>query len=140
MSTPVCPHSGTTLGIRDAEGHVGHCCDDCRGIWLPRRFIETIGLERNFSAKRFAGLLAEQAGATTDLACPEGCGKLRQARVKGIELDWCPGCGGVWFDRGEVARLLAQYPPRQAAKDDGLDAGDAIDIADLVGSLFDLFS
>lgn len=24
----------------------------------------------------------------------------------GIELDYCPGCRGVWLDRGELDRLL----------------------------------
>ena len=34
-----------------------------------------------------------------------------------IELDYCPSCGGVWFDSGELDLLLeaaGQYSPRSA--------------------------
>ena len=40
-------------------------------------------------------------------------GRLRRhaqwGEIKGVELEWCPACGGVWFDRGEVGRLLKHY-------------------------------
>ncbi|TXG94894.1 MAG: hypothetical protein E6R10_01030, partial [Rhodocyclaceae bacterium] len=86
-------------------------------------------------------LLAEQPPLPSGLPCPAGCGLMQRGVIKGIELEWCPACGGVWFDRGEVARLLKHYPPRHAAKGgSGTDAGDWLDLADLVGGVFDLFS
>lgn len=27
---------------------------------------------------------------------------------QGIEIDYCPGCRGVWLDRGELEKLIAQ--------------------------------
>lgn len=36
---------------------------------------------------------------------------------KGIEIDYCPECRGVWLDRGELDKIIAasvpQEPPRQ---------------------------
>ena len=26
----------------------------------------------------------------------------------GIEIDYCPGCRGVWLDRGELEKLIAR--------------------------------
>ena len=141
MSVPACPQNGEALAIRDAEGHVGHCCATCRGVWLPKPFLASIGLERKFVAERFAALLAEQPPLPSGLPCPAACGVMQWGEIKGIELEWCPACGGVWFDRGEVGRLLKHYPPRHAARgDSGADAGDWVDLADLVGGGFDLFS
>lgn len=35
---------------------------------------------------------------------------------QGVELDLCPDCGGVWFDRGELELVLAgERPLGQAA-------------------------
>ena len=40
---------------------------------------------------------------------------------QGIEIDYCPGCRGIWLDRGELDRLieraeLAAPAPAQAAR------------------------
>lgn len=35
---------------------------------------------------------------------------------QGVELDLCPDCGGMWFDRGELELVLGQgHPLGQAA-------------------------
>ena len=31
---------------------------------------------------------------------------LRAVFARGVELDWCPFCGGLFFDRGELASVL----------------------------------
>ena len=40
---------------------------------------------------------------------------------KGVEIDYCPRCRGVWLDRGELDKLLdrsaAQDVPRPAVAD-----------------------
>lgn len=33
---------------------------------------------------------------------------LSMAERRGIEIDYCPQCRGVWLDRGELHRMLAQ--------------------------------
>ncbi len=38
-------------------------------------------------------------------------GKMSFARKNGPTLDFCPRCGGIWFDRGEVA-LMKRLRPR----------------------------
>lgn len=137
-----CPHGEHDLSIRDVEGHVGYACGECRGAWLPRSYLQSIGLEHHFSVERFESLLLAQATSPADLSCPKHCGALQRSQIKGIDLDWCPTCHGVWFDHGEIAKLLAQYRSRQhkGGDDAGPDAGDVVDIADLVSGLFDLLS
>ncbi len=37
--------------------------------------------------------------------CPE-CGEpLIVLELDGIEIDYCPGCGGVWLDHGELSEI-----------------------------------
>lgn len=35
--------------------------------------------------------------------CPTGPHELAPLRLGQVEVDWCPACRAVWFDRGELA-------------------------------------
>ena len=39
--------------------------------------------------------------------CPVCGDKLRAIEKYGVEVDVCPGCKGVWLDRGELEKILA---------------------------------
>lgn len=38
--------------------------------------------------------------------CPHGHGNLNKINKQGIEIEYCPVCGGVWLDRGELENLI----------------------------------
>lgn len=40
------------------------------------------------------------------IQCVNGHGDLKKVVNNGIEIDYCPSCGGVWLDRGELEKLL----------------------------------
>jgi uncharacterized protein len=40
--------------------------------------------------------------------CPKCASALVTITFRGVELDKCTGCGGVWFDTGELDRVMAQ--------------------------------
>lgn len=41
------------------------------------------------------------------MICPV-CGEnLRPIQRSGVEIDICPGCKGIWLDRGELDKLIA---------------------------------
>lgn len=40
------------------------------------------------------------------LNCPVCDGKLREIEKYGVTVDICPGCKGVWLDRGELDKIL----------------------------------
>jgi uncharacterized protein len=42
------------------------------------------------------------------IACPRDQTPLRKDSRKGIEVDWCPHCKGVWLDHGELEKLIDQ--------------------------------
>jgi uncharacterized protein len=41
------------------------------------------------------------------MRCPVCEETLREVEKHGVEVDVCPGCRGVWLDRGELDKLLA---------------------------------
>lgn len=38
--------------------------------------------------------------------CPVCGDALREIQKHGVEIDVCPGCKGVWLDRGELEKIL----------------------------------
>lgn len=45
------------------------------------------------------------------MKCPLCHAELRIAERQGIEIDYCPACRGVWLDRGELDKMIAQASP-----------------------------
>ena len=46
--------------------------------------------------------------AVTKGRCPKCAAPLLSITFHGVELDKCSGCGGLWFDTGELDRVMAQ--------------------------------
>lgn len=134
----LCPYCNVSLAIEEAEGHIGFVCEKCQGIWLPHKYL--ISLRHNYIFEP-QSLLAELASCRAKTPrggdCPS-CGKaLDSSRVKGIELEWCERCNGVWFDQHELTKLVTfqnQLTPTQQAVE---DASTAVQV---VGSLLELIS
>lgn len=40
------------------------------------------------------------------MLCPVDGRELQMTHRDGIELDYCPTCRGVWFDRGELDKVI----------------------------------
>jgi Zn-finger nucleic acid-binding protein len=62
------------------------------------------------------------------MKCPVDEAVLQMTERRGVEIDYCPQCRGVWLDRGELdkiieADLAASPPPAQAAGDTPRDSG-----------------
>jgi hypothetical protein len=74
------------------------------------QYIESIESNHHFSSDQFIASLAAQEEKVAACSCPSGCGHLRSASAGDIIVDWCPSCDGVWFDRGEIDKLLSNHP------------------------------
>lgn len=40
------------------------------------------------------------------MLCPVDGRELQMTHREGIELDYCPECRGIWFDRGELDKVI----------------------------------
>jgi len=42
------------------------------------------------------------------MKCVKCSGELEKVTVGGVEVDQCPKCSGIWFDFGELQKILGQ--------------------------------
>ncbi|HOP98692.1 MAG TPA: zf-TFIIB domain-containing protein [Verrucomicrobiota bacterium] len=77
---------------------VGRCAR-CSGLWLPGAVVKAM-------LGRFA--VPSATATATTLQCPDDRSQLLAVKYRGVEIDVCSGCGGVWLDRGELERILRQ--------------------------------
>ncbi|XZE51578.1 zf-TFIIB domain-containing protein [Planctomycetaceae bacterium SH139] len=40
------------------------------------------------------------------MKCPQCQTTLKMTDRKGIEIDYCPSCRGIWLDRGELDKII----------------------------------
>lgn len=113
-----CPNCGGQLR-RYAIGPVTiEGCDACGGCWfdgdelkqvanLPGEPLEALEME-------FAAGLSSMSGGGTGKCprCMEPLEPKRLKQAKGVELDVCPMCSGVWLDEGELDALGQALPKR----------------------------
>lgn len=104
-----CPVDGRKLHGAVRRSLAVYCCDSCHGIWTERRHLN---VETEQAVGRISSLdLKQRTDVVADKACPRcATPRLHTRRVRGLELDLCPVCHGVWFDRGELDRLTALLP------------------------------
>jgi len=51
------------------------------------------------------------------MKCPACACELRMSERKGVEIDYCPTCRGVWLDRGELDKLLEHANHEQGSRE-----------------------
>ncbi|AFV75965.1 zf-TFIIB domain-containing protein [Thermus oshimai] len=56
------------------------------------------------------------------LVCPN-CGVgMKEVERRGVLLDVCPQCGGVWLDKGELEKLLSEVRQVERAYEEEREA------------------
>jgi ribosomal protein L37AE/L43A len=76
--------------------------------WFARRDTEWLKEQR-------AKLDAERKAKESRMTCPRCGGTLAQRVWRGVTLDSCTNCHGLWLDAGELA-MLAHEPERELLK------------------------
>lgn len=148
---PRCPRDHAPTERVATEGHLAWRCTQCEGLWLPGLEVDALARERQVDAASLRAKFAQARVGDAGFACPDGH-PLVLTEYRTLELDWCPTCQGLWFDRGELRRLLDLHPnvfnkdnvkplmavlgvflfvPGPADLPDVPDAGDALDFLDI---------
>jgi Zn-finger nucleic acid-binding protein len=50
------------------------------------------------------------------MKCPIDQSELVMTERKGVEIDYCPKCRGVWLDRGELDKILDRAAATEAPR------------------------
>ena len=114
---PVCGHealdpAGNDLGMSS--------CGRCEGDWIPpdsaARLIEGhLGLDRKMLPELESFTRADPIG------CPSCDSPLTLLKLKGVSVDWCRSCDGLWLDSGELHRLSSGTWGRPRAEPKPMD-------------------
>jgi Zn-finger nucleic acid-binding protein len=110
---PKCPRCRAVLEPRAHAGITAAICPQCGGAWLRagdlERAVKMLAAEQRIVLKTIA-LLAGPVRATT-LPCPHCTTSLESLTLRGVAVERCPGCHGIFLDAGEggaiAQRVLA---------------------------------
>lgn len=123
-----CPRDNSQMVIREAEGHFGHVCAECKGAWLAGSLVGTLQFSASYPADLFLKELKAGRYQRSLQACPEGCDYLVRTRTSVASMDTCNRCSGVWFSREELIATLSGVPDEpklpRAAQEAGAMAAD----------------
>lgn len=82
-------------------------CNSCGGVWLDRDEWKALTRSRGKDAVELVVVNLE----ITPLKCPRCPATLSEGehqQYSDFKIDYCTNCGGGFFDRGEMIRLLAR--------------------------------
>ncbi len=51
--------------------------------------------------------------------------ELKMSERKGVEIDYCPKCRGVWLDRGELDKIVDLSAPEREERQERSDRNDS---------------
>ena len=104
----VCPIDGAPLHAAAGNSKIAHC-KKCRGCWVNGHALRgMVGGSHADAAERMQLFEARVAlGKPAERTCPEHPDRMSRFAYRAIDLDICPRCKGVWFDAGELKRLIA---------------------------------
>jgi Zn-finger nucleic acid-binding protein len=97
-------------------------CNKCHGVWLDAGELESLltntGGDTDDPLLKFLrreGTLASEAEQYLCPRCDKPMQQLKVGDAGELLLERCANGDGLWFDAGELRRLLAMFPPSAGA-------------------------
>jgi Zn-finger nucleic acid-binding protein len=109
MDCPVCLKEMAEQVFFEVESNI---CQFCGGVWLDAGELADFIKKGTVPQRLMANYCIDESLKKVEEGhrnCPR-CRNLLQLIVhKGINIDFCYRCRGVWFDKGELKQLLLEY-------------------------------
>jgi Zn-finger nucleic acid-binding protein len=113
-----CPHCKEPLLALEWNAIEIDACLACGGVWLDSGELEMILEQDGCDFQPLIDALRRaRDGGKSSRRCPRCRRRLRQFLVgesSPLELDRCPWGHGLWFDRGELEKLVGQFSQGEA--------------------------
>lgn len=100
-----CPKCKAEIHEMKFEGVEVDFCSSCRGIWFDEDEM-AFTLELPVDMPRIEEV--KKTAKKTVFDCPRCGEKLEEMKFiqsNDLLVDRCPGCGGIWLDRGEFPKI-----------------------------------
>jgi Zn-finger nucleic acid-binding protein len=136
-----CPIDGTTLTATSFGSKHLHRCNRCFGCFVAAdtfaevRAASAMQLHSRHRAEHVEVLRSD--GKTLDCPCHKQ--GMQTIFFKGVEIEVCPTCRGIWLDQGELQKIselaqatkvedLSGIPQEKARNVAGSDSSDSFDV------------
>lgn len=124
-----CPRDRTKLVAQKQKDVTVDACPKCQGIYLDKNELKKLSGDADLNK-----YLRDMVGYDVDsqLICPSCGGLMDMEAVRGVEVEVCLTCFGLWLDAGELEALVgAKGNPVEmtAAKKAELEKSAAADAA-----------
>lgn len=110
MICPACDHALTAMRVGGLTVDV--CQGGCGGIWFDAFELRQVDEPHEAAGEPLLGV-ARDATIHVDPARKRDCPRCFRVKLKRrffsprrqVEVDECPGCGGIWLDAGELGKI-----------------------------------
>ncbi|MBR7746019.1 zf-TFIIB domain-containing protein [Undibacterium baiyunense] len=103
-----CALDQSTLNPIPIGNYVVHQCGTCSGTFVPGDFFREVRAKAALEIhKEKSKGIKKSAQQQAKVACPKDESQMISLLFKGVEIDICSKCFGVWLDRGEYDKLIA---------------------------------
>ena len=96
-----CPHHNETLILHKSNGFICRACRVCRGVFVPLDELNLKGVADSIRSKAEG-----QAGPPS----PVDSKPMEVVIHKGVEIDYCVASRSIWFDSGELEKIVRLSP------------------------------
>ncbi len=121
----ICPTCRNVMIVVEHEKIELDYCTNCSGTWFDSGELELMLeiMELEGSSLSLSDIFASPEAKTTEKKrrCPICNQKMKKTIIGeklGVLIDRCPNEDGLWFDGGEVNRLITQWVEKPHAKFD----------------------
>lgn len=126
MKCPACEWPLTSLDAGSVT--VDICKGGCGGIWFDNFELKKVDEPNEIDGKTLLEIERDETrlvDTNQRRRCPK-CGDVVLMRhfysdKRDVEVDTCPGCGGIWLDPGELAQIRREMgerdDPAEVARD-----------------------
>lgn len=119
MKCPAC--SNELISINAGTLTIDACRGGCGGLWFDPFELAKLDREPE-SARLTAEHYNEPMGVETDARRRRRCPRCADvvmmrrffSRLRRVEIDECPGCGGIWLDGGELQAIQKEVDECEA--------------------------
>jgi len=118
MKCPACPNVLQQMKVADVAVDV--CKGGCGGIWFDNFELKKFDEPHESAGEQLLEVGRDESlviDRTKRLKCPK-CDDIVMMRhffsvKKQVEVDECPGCGGIWLDAGELVMMRSLFETEQ---------------------------
>lgn len=105
-----CPACRIPMRVVELPGFQADECRLCDGVWLddqePEKLVCLAGMPQHL-LEPIAFDDSERKVPEGQRQCPRCATRMRVFDHKGVRVDVCPDCRGMWLDRWELQKILA---------------------------------